>query len=221
MNGAARRLEQHPNDTRTEPSPKAATIRFFSCHEARRRRVDLVSMETLFTSRFETPIGALRIASSEKGLAYIELPNESGRGFGGWCATHAKGAKVIDRRTPNDMYIDQIMEYAEGTRHKFELELDMRATPFQKSVYEFVSKIGYGETCAYSDIANAIGNPKAVRAVGAANGANPIPLIVPCHRVIARGGALQGYAGGLDLKARLLAMEQSLPEPEAEQARLF
>ncbi|MGY8738886.1 MAG: hypothetical protein ACKVIW_15375, partial [bacterium] len=91
-------------------------------------------METLFTSRFETPIGALRIASSEKGLAYIELPNESGRGFGGWCATHAKGAKVIDRRTPNDMYIDQIMEYAEGTRHKFELELDMRATPFQKSV---------------------------------------------------------------------------------------
>lgn len=178
-------------------------------------------METLFTSRFETPIGALRIASSEKGLAYIELPNESGRGFGGWCATHAKGAKVIDRRTPNDVYIDQIMEYTEGTRHEFELELDMRATPFQKSVYEFVSKIGYGEICAYSDIANAIGNPKAVRAVGAANGANPIPLIVPCHRVIARGGALQGYAGGLDLKARLLAMEQSLPEPEAEQARLF
>ena len=139
-------------------------------------------METLFTSRFETPIGALRIASSEKGLAYIELPNESGRGFGGWCTTHAKGAKVIDRRTPNDVYIDQIMEYAEGSRREFELELDMRATPFQKSVYEFVSKIGYGEICAYSDIANAIGNPKAVRAVGAANGANPIPLIVPCPR---------------------------------------
>ena len=128
---------------------------------------------------------------------------------------------TIDRRTPNDVYIDQIMEYAEGSRREFELELDMRATPFQKSVYEFVSKIGYGEICAYSDIANAIGNPKAVRAVGAANGANPIPLIVPCHRVIARGGALQGYAGGLGLKARLLAMEQSLPEPEAEQARLF
>ena len=71
------------------------------------------------------------------------------------------------------------------------------------------------------DIAEAIGNPKSVRAVGAANGANPIPLVIPCHRVIARGGALQGYAGGLDLKARLLAMEQALPKQVEEQARLF
>ena len=105
--------------------------------------------------------------------------------------------------------------------HVFEIDLDLRATPFQKAVYKHVAKIGYGETLSYSDIAEAMGNPKAVRAVGAANGANPIPLVIPCHRVIARGGALQGYAGGLDLKARLLAMEQALPEPVPEQARLF
>jgi len=178
-------------------------------------------METLFTSRFESSLGLLRIASSEKGVVYIELPNESGRGFAGWQKTHAPDAKVIDRRTPNDAAIDQILEYAAGERRKFELDLDMRATEFQRAVYKQVSKISYGETMSYSDIAEAVGKPKAVRAVGAANGANPIPLIVPCHRVIARGGALQGYAGGLDLKAKLLAMEQALPEPEAEQARLF
>ena len=95
------------------------------------------------------------------------------------------------------------------------------ATAFQKAVYKCVAKIGYGETLAYSDIAEAIKNPKAVRAVGAANGANPIPLVIPCHRVIARGGALQGYAGGLDMKARLLAMERALPDEPAEQPRLF
>ena len=178
-------------------------------------------METLYTSRFSTPLGSLRIASSDKGLAYVELPNESGRGFGGWLKTHAPEAKVVDRRTPNDPMIDQLMEYAEGGRRTFEIDLDLRATPFQKAVYKHVAKIGYGETLSYSDIAEAMGNPKAVRAVGAANGANPIPLVIPCHRVIARGGALQGYAGGLDLKAKLLAMEQALPEPVPEQARLF
>ena len=89
------------------------------------------------------------------------------------------------------------------------MDLDLRATAFQLAVYQCVAKIGYGQTLSYSDIANAIGKPKAVRAVGAANGANPIPLVIPCHRVIARGGALQGYAGGLKLKARLLAMESA------------
>ena len=165
-------------------------------------------METLYTARFSTPLGPLRIASSDKGLAYVELPNESGRGFGGWLKTHAPDAKVVDRRTPNDPIIDQLMEYAEGTRRTFEIDLDLRATKFQLSVYKHVAKIGYGETLTYSDIAEAIGNPKSVRAVGAANGANPIPLVIPCHRVVASSGHLQGYAGGLELKQRLLAMER-------------
>ena len=92
---------------------------------------------------------------------------------------------------------------------RFELELDLRGTSFQLAVYEEVVKIPFGEARSYGEVAAAIGRPKAVRAVGAANGANPVPLIVPCHRVIASNGQLQGYGGGLDLKARLLAMEQS------------
>lgn len=178
-------------------------------------------MEVLSATRFDSPIGSLRIVSSEKGLVYVELPHQNGRGFAGWKKTHAKAAKVVERRASQDEAVDQLLEYASGTRHKFEIELDIRATPFQTAVYQQVAKIGYGETLSYSDIANAMENPKAVRAVGAANGANPIPLIVPCHRVIARGGALQGYAGGLDLKARLLAMESALPDASPQQARLF
>ena len=178
-------------------------------------------METLFTARLETPFGSLRVASSEKGLCYLELPHANGRGFGGWQKTHAPDARVVERKAQNEAVLDQLTEYASGERRDFELDLDLRATAFQQAVYRHVAQIGYGETLCYADVARAMGNPKAVRAVGAANGANPIPLVIPCHRVIARGGALQGYAGGLELKARLLAMEQALPALQSEQARLF
>lgn len=187
----------------------------------------MIAMEVLSTTRFKTPLGSLRIVSSEKGLVYIELPNESGRGFEGWKKTHAHDAKVVERRSGRDSSashrdaIDQLVEFMSGERREFKMDLDMRATAFQLAVYKQVGQIKYGETASYSDIADAIGNPKAVRAVGAANGANPIPLVIPCHRVIARGGALQGYAGGLKLKARLLAMESGHAELTPEQERLF
>ena len=166
-------------------------------------------MEVLCTTRFETPFGSLRIVSSDKGVVYIELPNQNGRGFAGWKKSHARDAKVIERRATHDDAIDQLLEFTAGERREFTMDLDLRATPFQLAVYKFVGEIGYGDTVSYSDIADSIKNPKAVRAVGAANGANPVPLVIPCHRVIARGGALQGYAGGLPLKARLLAMESA------------
>jgi O-6-methylguanine DNA methyltransferase len=181
----------------------------------------MFGMEVLYTTRLDTPFGSLRVVSSEKGLVYIELPNESGRGFEGWKRTHARDAKVVEGRavktsktsktsnTVDENAISQLLEFTKGERREFTMDLDLRATAFQLAVYQCVSKIGYGETLSYSDIANAIGKPKAVRAVGAANGANPIPLVSPCPRVIARGGALQGYAGGLKLKARLLAMESA------------
>jgi methylated-DNA-[protein]-cysteine S-methyltransferase len=178
-------------------------------------------MEVLCTTRFETPFGSLRIVSSEKGLVYIELPHQSGRGFAGWMKSHARDAEVVERRAAHDHVIDQLLEFTAGKRQKFAIDLDLRATEFQIAVYKAVAEIGYGETLSYSDIADSVGRPKAVRAVGAANGANPIPLVIPCHRVIARGGALQGYAGGLDLKARLLAMESNDFDSSRRQARLF
>lgn len=166
-------------------------------------------METVHSAQFESPIGALRIASTEVGVAYLGLPRAGGRGFAGWLARSARGARHEQAYAPNREAIRQVVEYLEGKRSDFDLRLDLRGTPFQCSVWNALREIPYGMTRSYADVARAVGNPNAVRAVGTANGANPIPLVVPCHRVIATGGKLGGYGGGLDLKRRLLAMEQS------------
>jgi len=166
-------------------------------------------METFHTAEFDSSIGPLKVASSKVGLAYVELPRASGRGFRGWLEKHSPGAQVVDDRECNRIVIDEILEFLIGRRREFSLPLDLRGTPFQEAVYAEVLRIPYGESRSYAQIAQSVGRPKAVRAVGAANGANPIPLIVPCHRVIGSNGHLQGYAGGLETKARLLALEGS------------
>jgi methylated-DNA-[protein]-cysteine S-methyltransferase len=106
----------------------------------------------------------------------------------------------------------QLEEYFAGTRTEFDLDLDPRGTDFQMEVWAALRDISYGTTASYGDIAAAIGRPKAVRAVGGANNANPISIIVPCHRVIGADGSLTGYGGGLGTKETLLALEQSRPE---------
>ncbi|MDX9731585.1 MAG: methylated-DNA--[protein]-cysteine S-methyltransferase [Bdellovibrionales bacterium] len=103
----------------------------------------------------------------------------------------------------------QITEYLAGERKVFDVPLALEGTDFQKRVWERLSKIPYGETRAYKDIAKELKDPNASRAVGTANGRNPISLIIPCHRVIASDGTLGGYAGGLSIKARLLSLEQA------------
>jgi methylated-DNA-[protein]-cysteine S-methyltransferase len=101
----------------------------------------------------------------------------------------------------------QLQNYFAGDLRKFDLPLDFQGTDFQKRVWRELETIPYGETRSYAQIAARIGAPTAVRAVGAANGANPIPIVVPCHRVIGSGGRLTGYGGGLPLKKRLLELE--------------
>ena len=115
--------------------------------------------------------------------------------------------------------IDQLQAYFAGELRDFDLPLDMQGTGFQKRVWAELLAIPYGKTCSYRDIANSIGAPKAVRAVGAANGRNPVPIVVPCHRVIGADGSLTGYGGGLPLKRFLLDLEmghysmRTEPEP--------
>lgn len=105
--------------------------------------------------------------------------------------------------------LSQLRAYFEGRLREFQLPLDMAGTDFQLRVWRHLQTIPYGETRSYSWIAEAIGRPAAVRAVGAANGANPVPIVVPCHRVIGADGKLVGYGGGLPLKKRLLALEKT------------
>ena len=116
-------------------------------------------------------------------------------------------AEELTRESVIDAYLSRRFYATEDK----DLHLDLRGTDFQRRVWDQLCRIPYGTTCSYQDVARAIGRPSAVRAVGTANGANPLPLIVPCHRVVATGGKLGGYGGGLDLKRRLLAMERAEP----------
>jgi methylated-DNA-[protein]-cysteine S-methyltransferase len=103
---------------------------------------------------------------------------------------------------------EQLEAYFAGELKEFTIELSLHGTPFQRSVWDQLRKIPYGETCSYGDLADALGNPSASRAVGLANGKNPIGIIVPCHRVVGANGSLTGYGGGLDRKRRLLDFER-------------
>lgn len=165
-------------------------------------------VDQVYTAPLDSPIGALRLASTNSGLLYVELPHASGRGLSGFLRQRMRGAEVGEGYAPNQQAARQIVEYLEGKRKVFELPLDLRGTPFQLEVWDALRRIPYGETRSYAQIAALLGRANAVRAVGSANGANPISLVVPCHRVINSDGKLGGYAGGLNVKARLLAMEQ-------------
>lgn len=175
--------------------------------------------ETIYWTEFDTAVGTMRIASSARGVVYLELPLENGRGFLGWMKRHAPDAELVEAFKPNRAYIEQVTQYLAGKLREFDIPLDVRGTEFQCEVYAELGRIGYGELRSYADVARAVGRPTALRAVGAANGDNPIAIIVPCHRVIASNGHLHGYGGGLKLKAHLLAMEQSLPA--TAQGKLF
>ena len=165
-------------------------------------------METVHLAEFESPIGPLRILSTAHGVAYLELPHANGRGLAGWLSRHAPDAKILEAFAPNRAAIAQVGEYLGAKRTGFALPLDLRGTPFQQKVWQELLRIPYGETRSYHEVARAIGEPLGARAVGGASGANPVALIVPCHRVVAARG-LGGYAGGLALKRRLLALERA------------
>lgn len=171
---------------------------------------------TLMTARFESPIGEMSVTSSERGLCYVSLPRANGRGLEGWRRRHAPSEILSGGLELNQEPIRQLLDFLAGKRADFDLTLDLRGTPFQIEVYRAVASIPYGERLSYAAVAKEIGRPEAVRAVGAANGANPLPLVIPCHRVVGKGGQLQGYAGGLGLKRKLLAMEStSAPRQDA------
>ena len=108
----------------------------------------------------------------------------------------------------------QILEYFQGTRREFSLPLRPLGTPFRRSVWQALRAIPYGQTISYGDLARRVGNPKAVRAVGQANHHNPLPILIPCHRVVGADGSLTGFGGGLALKRRLLALEGANLPPE-------
>ena len=143
----------------------------------------------------QTPIGELAVLSSAKAVKAVIFgkPPEN---------------IPCGHTNPGDMSVKEFEEYFKGKRRTFDVPIDPDGTPFQKSVWKALLAIPYGETRSYKDIAEAIGNPKAARAVGMANNRNPIPIIIPCHRVIGADGSLVGYGGGLGIKKFLLTLEK-------------
>lgn len=147
----------------------------------------------------DTPIGELLLAGDDDGLGLVGFPQGKMR--------HDPGPDWIFNEKPFAAARQQLEEYFAGERKDFDLPLHLSGTDFQVQVLQELQRIPYGETTSYGDIAKRIGRPKAMRAVGAANGRNPIPIIVPCHRVIGSSGDLTGFGGGLDTKEALLRLE--------------
>ena len=164
-------------------------------------------MPTLYHTTIHTPVGLLGIASSRKGLVRILLPDEKGQGTITRLNEAYSHTRLINSRWKTRKAVRQIQEYFAGTRSCFTLPLDLRGTGFQRSVWEVVSRVPYGEVRSYSDIARELGKPNAVRAVGSANKNNPLPIIIPCHRIVGATGAMTGYGGGIPMKEELLRME--------------
>ncbi|GAF09620.1 iron-sulfur cluster-binding protein [Paenibacillus pini JCM 16418] len=173
--------------------------------------------KVIYYDEMESPIGPLTIAATGKGICLIE--------FGPfvvkeavlqkWSRTWCGGAEFEHNEERLAEVKQQLKAYFDGERKIFDLPLDLRGTAFQLQVWNALADIPYGELRSYSDIASAIGRAKAVRAVGGANNKNPVPLIVPCHRVIGTDGSLVGYGGGMEIKRQLLLAEDSLPDRTA------
>ncbi len=158
-------------------------------------------MSEIHFTRIPSPIGELTLVASEKGLRGVYMED------------HKKASLTLDlwKNDPSRFAAAtrQLDEYFSGKRRTFDLPLDLQGTPFQLQAWQALLKIHFGKTLSYGEQAALISNPKAVRAIGLANGKNPISIIVPCHRVIGKNGSLTGYGGGLERKRFLLELEKS------------
>jgi len=174
--------------------------------------------ERLYHSVIQTPIGALHLVSTKTGLVGVEI-GERGK-LERWLRRTFPETEREPAGDRHNRFETQLRQYFDGRRRVFQIPLDLRGSDFQKSVWFEVSRIPFGRSASYGEIAHLVGRPRASRAVGAANGANPVPIVVPCHRVIGADGSLTGYGGGLENKRWLLAHEGVL-RPGPVQMALF
>lgn len=166
------------------------------------------SLPTIAVRRLRTPLGELTVAASETHVLYIALPGAAQEGpFEHWL----RGRFFARTETAAlRLALTELREYFAGKRRTFEVALDPGGSDFQQRVWKAISAIPFGETTTYGRIAMGLGGMQRARAVGAATGANPIPIMIPCHRVLGAGGALTGYGGGLRMKIWLLRHERAL-----------
>ncbi|SDL86305.1 methylated-DNA--[protein]-cysteine S-methyltransferase [Sediminibacillus halophilus] len=165
--------------------------------------------QTIYYSLFEDEKWKLYLAATEKGLCYVGSPDKSFNEMKGWKDKRLPQAILQENNQVLAPYKQELSDYFNGRRKVFTFPIDLHGTAFQKAVWEELGRIPYGETYTYGQVAELIGRPKAVRAVAAAIGANPVMIPIPCHRVIGKNGKLTGFRGGLEMKQALLRLEQS------------
>lgn len=156
------------------------------------------------TRHLDSPIGRLRLVATDRGLSRLLFDQQEGEAF-----ESQNGDAGPDEHPVLETATAQLGEYFAGQRREFDIPLDLKGTDFQRAAWSVLAGVPYGETRSYRQQAEAIGRPEAVRAVGAANGANPVPIVLPCHRIVGSDGSLTGYGGGLSIKEYLLNHEQT------------
>ncbi|RAV22969.1 methylated-DNA--[protein]-cysteine S-methyltransferase [Paenibacillus contaminans] len=163
----------------------------------------------IYWSLLELEAWSMHIAAVDEGLCFVGSQNKSYEELAEWATSRLPGSTLIRDDEKLRSYAAELVEYLQGERESFTFPFSLHGTPFQEAVWDALCAIPYGQTKSYSDIANHIKKPAAVRAVGAAIGANPVLISVPCHRVIGKNGALTGYRGGMDMKTKLLQLERT------------
>ncbi len=167
-------------------------------------------MAKVYCTSFDSKIGPIYVASTDNGICKVSIPKESKKDFFHWLADHFDDDEVVENKSHNKDIIDQLARYFNGKLAKFSVPLDQIGSPFQQRVWKELVKIPYGSTITYKQLARRVGVPRGFRAVGRANGSNPLPIIIPCHRVISHDGSLGGYSSGIKTKEFLLRLEGAI-----------
>ncbi|WP_227396229.1 methylated-DNA--[protein]-cysteine S-methyltransferase [Jeotgalibacillus aurantiacus] len=162
---------------------------------------------TIYWNQFDVKDRSYYIAVSAEGVCYFGTQSEGFDGLAAWIRKVYKTSTLEYSAERTAPYISELTDYFNGVKQTFNMKVDVKGTPFQEEVWQALRDIPFGETRSYADIAEAIGRPKAVRAVGGAVGANPVLVTIPCHRVIAKDGSIGGFSSGLDLKRVLMKIE--------------
>ena len=161
----------------------------------------------IYWTRFTHELWNMYIAATPLGLCYVGSQNKDFEELENWVKKRLPSADLVENAEHMQSYSDGLIEYLTGKSMNFSEPVDLHGTPFQKEVWKALQEIPYGQTVSYTDIAVRVQKPSAVRAIGTAIGANPVLITVPCHRVLAKSGAMAGYRGGLEMKEQLLALE--------------
>lgn len=161
-------------------------------------------MQTTYFGYYQSPLGWIEVGGNSRAIQSLNFAEEQREGF--------SSNLMVEKA------VRQIREYFEGKRREFDVVIDPQGTPFQKAVWRQLLKVPYGRTASYGDIARSVGNPRAVRAVGGANGRNPIAIIVPCHRIIGSDGSMTGYGSGIWRKEWLLDHEGRTSQGQGQKA---